>query len=158
MSIVRLFVPSLTDDSVSTPPPANQHTITHNRPADGTAPVVVSAMLVALVLLAAVPIETGLEIANGQPPHVEQIPTHGGSLRVYLCRADAAHAVSAAVTALLAHERRIGLEDIGQYEQFTSRVHRTKRELLSFLIESKHKGARIRGYGGPGEGNPLLNY
>lgn len=89
---------------------------------------------------------------------VEQIPTHGGSLRVYLCRADATYAVSAAVTALLAHERRVGLEDIGQYEQFTSRVHRTKRELLSFLIASKNKGARICGYGAPGKGNTLLNY
>lgn len=89
---------------------------------------------------------------------VEQITTHGGSLRVYLCRADATHAVSTAVTALLAHERRIGLEDIGQYEQFTSRVHRTKRELLSFLIASKNNGARICGYGAPGKGNTLLNY
>lgn len=89
---------------------------------------------------------------------VEQIVTHGGSLRVYLCRADAAHVVSAAVLALLAHERRIGLEDIRQFEQFSSRVHRTKRELLSFLIECKKQGARICGYGAPGKGNTLLNY
>jgi SAM-dependent methyltransferase len=89
---------------------------------------------------------------------VEQIPTHGGSLRVYLCRADAAHAVSANVTALLAHEREIGFEDIARYARFAAGVHRTKRQLLSFLIECKEKGARVCGYGAPGKGNTLLNY
>jgi SAM-dependent methyltransferase len=89
---------------------------------------------------------------------VEQISTHGGSLRVYLCRADAAHAVSPSVTALLAHERAIGFEDIETYAQFSAKVHRTKRLLLSFLIECKAKGARLCGYGAPGKGNTLLNY
>jgi 2-polyprenyl-3-methyl-5-hydroxy-6-metoxy-1,4-benzoquinol methylase len=89
---------------------------------------------------------------------VEQIPTHGGSLRVYLCRADAAHAVSPNVTALLAHEREVGFEDIGQYARFAAQVHHTKRQLLSFLIDCKEKGARVCGYGAPGKGNTLLNY
>ena len=89
---------------------------------------------------------------------VEQIGTHGGSLRVYLCRADAAHAVSSNVTALLAHERKIGFEDIASYVRFAAGVHRTKRQLLSFLIECKEKGARLCGYGAPGKGNTLLNY
>jgi SAM-dependent methyltransferase len=89
---------------------------------------------------------------------VEQIPTHGGSLRVYLCRADAAHAVSANVPALLAHEREIGFEDIARYARFAAGVHRTKRELLSFLIECKEERARLCGYGAPGKGNTLLNY
>ncbi len=89
---------------------------------------------------------------------VEQIGTHGGSLRVYLCRADAAHAISSNVTALLAHERLIGFEDIASYARFAAGVHRTKRQLLSFLIECKEKGARLCGYGAPGKGNTLLNY
>ncbi|KIZ47621.1 SAM-dependent methyltransferase [Rhodopseudomonas palustris] len=89
---------------------------------------------------------------------VEQIPTHGGSLRVYLCRDDAAHPVSSNVTALLAHERGIGLEDIASYGQFAAGVHHTKRQLLSFLIDCKEKGARLCGYGAPGKGNTLLNY
>jgi SAM-dependent methyltransferase len=89
---------------------------------------------------------------------VEEIGTHGGSLRVYLCRATAAHAVSANVTALLAHERQIGFEDIATYARFAAGVHDTKRKLLSFLIECKAKGARICGYGAPGKGNTLLNY
>jgi SAM-dependent methyltransferase len=89
---------------------------------------------------------------------VEQIGTHGGSLRVYLCRIDAAHAVSSNVTGLLAHERQIGFEDIDTYARFAARVHRTKRQLLDFLIDCKEKGARLCGYGAPGKGNTLLNY
>lgn len=89
---------------------------------------------------------------------VEEIETHGGSLRVYLCRDDAAHTVSSKVMALLAHEREIGFENIASYARFAAGVHDTKRKLLSFLIECKQKGARICGYGAPGKGNTLLNY
>jgi SAM-dependent methyltransferase len=89
---------------------------------------------------------------------VEQIATHGGSLRVYLCRVDAAHRVSSNVTELLAHECQIGFQDIATYTRFAARVHHTKRQLLDFLIECKEKGARICGYGAPGKGNTLLNY
>ncbi|MFO1110038.1 MAG: class I SAM-dependent methyltransferase [Bradyrhizobium sp.] len=89
---------------------------------------------------------------------VEEIATHGGSLRVYLCRDDAAYAVSSNVTGLLAHERQIGFEDIATYARFAARVHQTKRHLMDFLIECKEKGARICGYGAPGKGNTLLNY
>jgi C-methyltransferase C-terminal domain/Methyltransferase domain len=89
---------------------------------------------------------------------VEQISTHGGSLRVYLCRAEAAHAVSPNVPALLAHERAIGFEDVSTYMQFAAKVHQTKHRLLAFLIECKDNGARVCGYGAPGKGNTLLNY
>jgi hypothetical protein len=89
---------------------------------------------------------------------VEHLPTHGGSLRVYLCRLDAGHAISPSVNALLTHEREIGFEDIGTYGRFAANVHRTKRQLLSFLIECKEAGAKLCGYGAPGKGNTLLNY
>ena len=89
---------------------------------------------------------------------VEQLPTHGGSLRVYLCRRDAGHVQSSAVDALLAHERQIGFEKGETYARFSKQVHQTKRQLLSFLIECKDKGAKICGYGAPGKGNTLLNY
>jgi 2-polyprenyl-3-methyl-5-hydroxy-6-metoxy-1,4-benzoquinol methylase len=89
---------------------------------------------------------------------VEHLSTHGGSLRVYLCRTEAAHATSPSVDALLAHEREIGFEDIGSYARFAARVHHTKRQLLSFLIECREKGAKLCGYGAPGKGNTLLNY
>jgi hypothetical protein len=89
---------------------------------------------------------------------VEHLSTHGGSLRVYLCRAGASHAVSPRVDALLAHERKIGFEDIGSYTRFSARVHQTKRQLMSFLIRCKERGAKLCGYGAPGKGNTLLNY
>jgi 2-polyprenyl-3-methyl-5-hydroxy-6-metoxy-1,4-benzoquinol methylase len=89
---------------------------------------------------------------------VEPLSTHGGSLRVYLCRANAAHAISPGVVALLAHEREIGFEDIRSYARFSGRVHHTKRQLLSFLIQCKEQGAKVCGYGAPGKGNTLLNY
>jgi SAM-dependent methyltransferase len=89
---------------------------------------------------------------------VEHLTTHGGSLRVYFCRASAPYALSPSVNALLAHEREIGFEDVNSYARFSARVHHTKRQLLSFLIECKEKGARLCGYGAPGKGNTLLNY
>lgn len=89
---------------------------------------------------------------------VEHLPTHGGSLRVYFCHGNAAHAISPVVTALLAHERKIGFEDIRSYARFSARVHRTKRQLLSFLIQCKENGRKLCGYGAPGKGNTLLNY
>jgi hypothetical protein len=89
---------------------------------------------------------------------VEQIPTHGGSLRVFLSRAEAAYQISPRVGRLLAHERAIGFENIKSYTQFSRRVHRTKHQLLSFLIRCKEQGARLCGYGAPGKGNTLLNY
>jgi hypothetical protein len=75
-----------------------------------------------------------------------------------LCRQDAAHTRTAAVGALLAHEREIDFEKIDFYLGFSAQVHRTKRQLLSFLIQCKDQGAKICGYGAPGKGNTLLNY
>ena len=89
---------------------------------------------------------------------VEHLSTHGGSLRVYLCRSGAAHAASSRVGALLAHERAIGFEKIENYSRFAPKVRRAKRQLLSFLIRCKEEGATLCGYGAPGKGNTLLNY
>ena len=89
---------------------------------------------------------------------VERLPTHGGSLRVYLCRLDAVHATLPSVDALLTHERAVGFEDVQYYLSFSAKVHQTKRQLLAFLIQCKQQGARLCGYGAPGKGNTLLNY
>jgi len=89
---------------------------------------------------------------------VEHLVTHGGSLRVYLCRANALYATSPNVESLLARERAIGFEQIDYYSRFSAKVHSTKRQLLSFLIQRKEQGAKICGYGAPGKGNTLLNY
>jgi 2-polyprenyl-3-methyl-5-hydroxy-6-metoxy-1,4-benzoquinol methylase len=89
---------------------------------------------------------------------VEHLSTHGGSLRVYLCRKNASHTTSPRVDALLTHERQIGFENMTMYSNFSDQVHRTKRQLLLFLIGLKERGAKVCGYGAPGKGNTLLNY
>jgi len=89
---------------------------------------------------------------------VEQLPTHGGSLRVYLAHVGSRRPTAASVSALLDRERRRGFGDIATYASFADQVKRTKRNLLSFLIGAKEAGQVICGYGAPGKGNTLLNY
>jgi len=90
---------------------------------------------------------------------VEELPTHGGSLRIHARHAeDASRPPSASVTRLRDHEAAIGMRDLSYYSGFGERVRETKRKLLSFLIERKRKGDSIVGYGAPGKGNTLLNY
>jgi SAM-dependent methyltransferase len=89
---------------------------------------------------------------------VEELPTHGGSLRVYLAHVHAPHPTTARVLHLLARERRAGLCDLATYGSFAEQVKRTKRKLLAFLIAAKEEGRTICGYGAPGKGNTLLNY
>jgi len=89
---------------------------------------------------------------------VEELPTHGGSLRVYLAHAASSRQVAPMVVALLEREERLGLRDCRTYASFDDQVRQTKRRLLSFLIEAKDAGKSICGYGAPGKGNTLLNY
>ena len=91
---------------------------------------------------------------------VEELPTHGGSLRVYLAHADdRACAIAPRVVDAARTRASAGLlDDLATYTRFAEQVQRTKRKLLSFLIEAKEQGKRICGYGAPGKGNTLLNY
>ncbi|ODT17238.1 MAG: SAM-dependent methyltransferase [Kaistia sp. SCN 65-12] len=89
---------------------------------------------------------------------VEEIPTHGGSLRVHLAHAASRSRPRPAVSALLAAERGLGLDRVETYAGFGEQVRATKRALLSLLIALKDRGSRICGYGAPGKGNTLLNY
>jgi 2-polyprenyl-3-methyl-5-hydroxy-6-metoxy-1,4-benzoquinol methylase len=90
---------------------------------------------------------------------VEEVPTHGGSLRVYARHAgDGSRPVSERVTALRAREITAGFDRIERYTSFTRQVHETKRRLLEFLIATRRAGKSIAGYGAPGKGNTLLNY
>lgn len=90
---------------------------------------------------------------------VEQLPTHGGSLRVYARRtADDTHPVHDRVHALRDREIEAGYDQMEVYEAFGERVRETKRKLLDFLIQAKREGRVIVGYGAPGKGNTLLNY
>jgi hypothetical protein len=102
---------------------------------------------------------------------VEEIPTHGGSLRVYVrhrspddgeepAAGDGAelHAVTERVPELRERERAAGVEALDFYRDFAERVKETKRKLLDFLIRVRRDGDTVVGYGAPGKGNTLLNY
>jgi SAM-dependent methyltransferase len=90
---------------------------------------------------------------------VEELWTHGGSLRIYACHADdETHPTEASVSELVRREREAGLHRLEAYAEFAERVRATKRALLSFLIEAKSSGKSLVGYGAPGKGNTLLNY
>jgi hypothetical protein len=90
---------------------------------------------------------------------VEELPTHGGSLRIFGRHAeDPTKPMSARAHSLRARELDAGLERLQTYASFTEQVHETKRKLLEFLIGARRRGKRIAGYGAPGKGNTLLNY
>jgi hypothetical protein len=90
---------------------------------------------------------------------VEELPTHGGSLRIYARHdEDASKPVGERVAALLAREEAAGLGRLETYRSFGERVQRVKWGLLRFLIDSKEAGKSIAGYGAPAKGNTLLNY
>src|SRR6185437_901579 len=90
---------------------------------------------------------------------VEELWTHGGSLRVFACHAaNPARPVQPAVAALVMQERDFGLDRLDTYAGFTAKVARTKRNLLRFLIDAREAGKTVAGYGAPGKGNTLLNY
>lgn len=90
---------------------------------------------------------------------VEELWTHGGSLRIWACPAsDTTRPVGDRVLAMRAQEEQAGLGRLEIYALFEERVRETKRRLLELLIDAKRKGKRIAGYGAPGKGNTLLNY
>jgi len=89
---------------------------------------------------------------------VEQIPTHGGSLRIYGCHAEDPHPKSPTVAALLAEEARRGLQTLATYQGFQARADQIKNDLLGFLIQQKRAGKKVAAYGAAAKGNTLLNY
>jgi SAM-dependent methyltransferase len=89
---------------------------------------------------------------------VEELPTHGGSLRLYVVHEDDPRPTEAAVEALRSRELAAGYGTLEGHAGFASRVAATKRDLLAFLIEEKRSGSSIAGYGAPGKANTLLTY
>ena len=90
---------------------------------------------------------------------IDELPTHGGSLRIYGCHVeDATKPVGPRVEALKQKEHRAGLDGMAAYMAFDDKVKRTKRRLLEFLVRAKNEGRTIVGYGAPAKGNTLLNY
>jgi len=89
---------------------------------------------------------------------VEEVPTHGGSLRVYGCHADDPRTDSESVERILAVEEKFGLQKISTYTGFQKRADAVKDALVYFLIEKKRAGKKVAAYGAAAKGNTLLNY
>jgi len=106
-----------------------------------------------LIALAPIFARAGLRIFD-----VEALPTHGGSLRIFLCHENAAHAEAPSVSAMLERERAGSLDDPARFDRFAEQVAATKRRLLSFLVEARDAGKVVAAYGAAAKGNTLLNY
>jgi len=89
---------------------------------------------------------------------VEQLPTHGGSLRVYGCHASCARKKTISVSDILSEEEGHGLYHIETYRDFQRKADRLKDDLLEFLIAQKRAGKKVAAYGAAAKGNTLLNY
>jgi SAM-dependent methyltransferase len=96
--------------------------------------------------------ETGLRAFD-----VEELPTHGGSLRLYACRAEATHDETSRLRALRAKEREAGLDSLAAYRGFAPRVEAVKRSFLAFLARAKAEGKTVAAYGAAAKGNTFLN-
>jgi SAM-dependent methyltransferase len=95
----------------------------------------------------------GLELFD-----VEQIPTHGGSLRIYVQHADGGRERSPRVAALRDEEAAAGLHDLAGYAAFADQAKRTKLSVLEFVLQAKREGKRVAAYGAAAKGNTLLSY
>jgi len=90
---------------------------------------------------------------------VEELPTHGGSIRIYGRHTeDQSKPLSNRLLKLRAEEIAAGVDTLAYYAEFEEKVRETKRKLLEFLITAKRAGKQVVGYGAPGKGNTLLNY
>jgi hypothetical protein len=88
---------------------------------------------------------------------VDELPTHGGSLRIY-ARHENGEPVTSSIESLRRSEAAAGIDQLSTYSDFKEKVEATKRELLTFLINAKASGKRIAAYGAAAKGNTLLNY
>jgi SAM-dependent methyltransferase len=98
--------------------------------------------------------------AHGLPIYdVEELPTHGGSIRIYAHHAeDTTRELTDRLLELRARESAAGVGTLAYYKDFESRVREVKQKLLEFLIDAKRDGKSVVGYGAPGKGNTMLNY
>jgi SAM-dependent methyltransferase len=90
---------------------------------------------------------------------VDELKSHGGSLRVYACRADStSHPLQPSVAKVLADEKKAGLDSLEGYEGFARQVRETKLALVEFLLTAAKDGKSVAGYGAPGKSATLLHY
>lgn len=106
-----------------------------------------------LYTVAAIFAASGLRIWD-----VRELPTHGGSLRIFGCHAEDPRATTPAVSQLLEREQAAGLQKLATYQAFQQRADRIKNDLLEFLIQQKNAGKTVLAYGAAAKGNTLLNY
>lgn len=90
--------------------------------------------------------------------HVEKLPTHGGSLRIYGCHEDNFRQTNESVDIIIKEEIESGLQDLQTYLNFQMRADKIKNDLIAFLIQLKNSGKKVVGYGAAAKGNTLLNY
>lgn len=90
--------------------------------------------------------------------YVEELPTHGGSLRVYGCHVEDEREESQSVSSILRKEKEFGLQAISTYQHFQLKVNKVKNDFLVFLTEQKLQGKKVAAYGAAAKGNTLLNY
>jgi SAM-dependent methyltransferase len=90
--------------------------------------------------------------------HVEELPTHGGSLRIYGCHSDDMRETQTSLTNLLQEEVDRGLQSLQTYQDFQRRADKIKDDLLSFLVDQKRYEKKVAAYGAAAKGNTLLNY
>lgn len=108
--------------------------------------------------LSLVAIENVFEAAGLRVFDVEELSTHGGSLRVFACLQHADHHQRPGVGRVRAAERAAGMHDLSGYEGFTAKVETIREEVLAFLNQARLEGKRVAAYGAAAKGNTLLNY
>lgn len=107
--------------------------------------------------LSLVAVERVLAAAGLRVFDVEEIPTHGGSLRLYVCHDGANHQAGESLRRVRAAERSAGLHTLDGYADFAPRVERVKRDFVAFLAEAKAAGKSVAAYGAAAKGNTFLN-
>ena len=89
---------------------------------------------------------------------IEELPTHGGSLRIYGCHDSDQRAMEPVVLAMLEREKTFGLLNLNVYQGFQQKADKVKNDFLAFLIEQKRAGKSVAAYGAAAKGNTLMNY
>lgn len=103
-------------------------------------------------------VEKMMQAAGLKVFHVEELPTHGGSLRVFVTHTESAHTRRTTVEAVLQKEQAADMDKLAFYTGFQEKTDRVRLDFLSFLIKARQEGKKIAAYGAAAKGNTLLNY
>jgi hypothetical protein len=89
---------------------------------------------------------------------IEELPTHGGSLRIYGCHHNDLRITEPVVSAMLESEKAFGLQDLSLYQEYQLKADKVKDDFITFLLEQKRAGKLVGAYGAAAKGNTLMNY